>query len=178
MTTFDPVILTWEDHKLALSLVGDRILEPDLVIAPDGQAYLYRWHILRDKKAASVYFHIQVKSDPERPLHDHPWDNTSVILSGGYNELYEPAPDLIPPYDPAEKPYVECLYRAPRKGSVVFRPAKTAHRLILPTSIPYTMSLFTTGPVIREWGFWYPDGFRPHWRHVQDRDGVSVHVSS
>jgi hypothetical protein len=70
------------------SIIGNPLRYPDLVIAPDGKPYLYRWHVFPQNAAAGVYFHIQVQSDPERPLHDHPWDNTSVILSGGYDELW------------------------------------------------------------------------------------------
>jgi hypothetical protein len=42
------------------------------VIAPDGQPYLYRWHVIERNPEANTYFHIQVDDDPERPLHDHP----------------------------------------------------------------------------------------------------------
>jgi hypothetical protein len=189
MQTFDPDILSDEDRDIAFDIVdgANRSLAcPDLVIAPDrGEPYLYRWHILRDKAVASVYFHIQTRSDPERPLHDHPWDNTSIILSGGYDEIYDPRPDMpniglgafrgssmlrsaVRPLAPME--------RSLRKGDSVFRPAVLAHRLLLPDGVPYSMSLFVTGPVKREWGFWYPDGFHSYLRHVADRDGQSVHV--
>ena len=164
--------LTKGDYDQGADILGGRWRHPDLIIAPAGEPVLYRWHLYRNRTAASIYFHLQVRSDPERPLHDHPWDNTSVILSGGYNEMFEPHPELVPAsYYPRWEPN----YRTARKGKVIHRKATTAHRLILPDDIPYTMSLFTTGPVKREWGFWYPDGFHSHKRHVADRDGMSVH---
>lgn len=176
--SFAPHILDADDYKLACDIVGgDEWLEyPDVVLAPDGEPYLYRWHVIYNNAHGNVFFHIQVRSDPERPLHDHPWDNTSVILSGGYDEFYEPSPQLVPlGADGSFTRMMRCL----RKGDTVHRKATTAHRLILPSDIPYTMTLFVTGPKRREWGFWYPDGFHHNKRHVDDRDprGSVHHVT-
>jgi hypothetical protein len=143
------------------------IYQPDLTIAPDGEPYLYRWHLLPcNKDRGNLYFHLQVASDPERPLHDHPWDNTSVILAGGYDEIWDE--------HPATSTYA--VIRELRKGDVVHRKAEEAHRLVLPKGIDYTMTLFFTGPKVKEWGFWYPDGWHDSKRHVADRGGQSVHV--
>lgn len=162
-----------EDFKLALNLLGrDRFVEdgPDLVIAPAGKdtPYIYRWELVRGYEA-NVYFHIQVASDPERPLHDHPWDNQSVILAGGYDEIVNLCPDRENVNDE--------FIRKVRKGDVVQRKASEAHRLLLPPDIPYTMSLFSTGPKVRDWGFWYPGGWRSYTDVTRVVDGVSVHIS-
>lgn len=171
MIRFNPEILSNEDLQLAVQVLGGqiwRIEEPDLVIAPDGKPYLYRWELVRSKNA-NVYFHIQVLSDPERPLHDHPWDNFSVVLSGGYDEIMNPTPSWLRKEDE--------FTRQLRKGDVVARGASEAHRLILPPNLRYTMTLFTTGPKIREWGFWYPGGWRL-WSNVTRTEGnKSVHVN-
>lgn len=147
--------------------------EPDVILAPDGDPYLYRWHLLYDNTRGNVFLHLQVKSDPERPLHDHPWDNVSVVIVGGYDELYASPADPAAGH-PLPKPY----HRSLRKGDVVRRDATTAHRLILPAGIPYTITLFTTGPKLRDWGFWYPDGWHHNKRHVNDRmvagRGISI----
>src|SRR5882672_6067602 len=79
-------LLTKDDCTLALSILGGW-RKPDLEIMPDGTPYLYRWHVTPHSQFANVYLHVQVASDPARPLHDHPWDNMGVILSGGYEEL-------------------------------------------------------------------------------------------
>jgi hypothetical protein len=159
-------LLSPADWHIAQDYTHGRLLQPDLILAPDGRPYLFRWHLVPRNTIGNVYFHIQVASDPERPLHDHPWDNTSVILVGGYDEMYHPRPRLgAPP-----------LGRKLRKGDSVWRPAETAHRLILPKTIPYTMTLFTTGAKRREWGFWYEDGWHSSARHVADREGVSIHT--
>lgn len=163
---FDFDRLTAKDYALAESIT--KLYNPDLVIAPDGKPYLYRWHIVKED-AASVYFHIQVSDDPERPLHTHPWDNTSVILSGGYKEI------LYPFAGPPIPDMTGIHYR--NAGDVIHRRAFWAHRLLLPGNISYTMTLFSTGPKGRvPWGFWYPEGFRPFTEVTSVKDGVSIHV--
>ena len=167
--------LTREDFNTFCMMTKGYPGEP-LVIAPEGEPYLYRWCLVPRNDFANIYLHLQVLSDPMRPLHDHPWDNQSVILSGGYNEWYDPHADDEPWYraDICSKrlPYGREL----RKGDVVTRKAETAHRLILPPDIPYALAMFATGPKRREWGFWYPDGWHNADQHVRKHGGVSVHT--
>lgn len=148
---------------------GMRPRDPDLTIAPDGKPYLYRWYIVRTPKACT-YFHIQIADDPERPLHDHPWDNFSVILHNGYDEI-------LHPYGGAPDP--TRTHKHTRKmGETIFRRAQWAHRLLLPKNGSKTMTLFSTGAKEREWGFWYPDGWRPFYAvtHLSPDGKTSVHV--
>lgn len=163
------------DRALALEIVGSigRLWNPDMVIAPDGLPYLFRWYLAGNPRQyievprGLVMFHIQVASDPERPLHDHPWDHQSVILAGGYEEVLQ----TLPPYGAVER-----IVRKP--GEVIWRYSYEAHRILLPDGVPYTMSLFTTGPKIRDWGFWYGDEWHHNTKHVATRaDGVSIHVN-
>jgi hypothetical protein len=146
---FDWRTLSFDDRVRALEILGSYRL-PDLVIAPGGGAYLWRWHVIPRNEYGNVYFHIQIASDPERPLHDHPFDNTSVILAGGYDELHQRHPAASSPV----------TIRKMRTGDVVFRKAEEAHRLLLASDLGYTMTLFSTGPKRRRWGFWFPDGWR------------------
>ncbi len=153
------------DAYLAGQIVGDPFKTADLILAPDGVPYLYRWHVVPRNDRGNVYFHIQVRSDPERPLHDHPWDNTSVILSGGYDEDW-----FTPGFEGmCVSPMIH------RRGAVTRRSAEMAHRLHLPIGIPYTMTLFTTGPKIREWGFWYPHGWVSNKEVCITEGNVSTH---
>ena len=150
--------LSPDDRDMAASYLGG-LREPDLIIAPDGEPYLYRWHLtphsMKDRGAAML--HIQIASDPERPLHDHPWDNQSVILSGGYDELWNPQPWIS---NGNENDIIErATVRKLRMRDVVARKSREAHRLILPNELPYTMSLFSVGPVLHEWGFWTDNGW-------------------
>lgn len=126
-----------------------RMLAPDLIIAPDGNPYLFRWYLTpHNQQYGNVYFHLQVGDDPERPLHDHPWANASNILRGGYVERLQ----IVPP-----KGRVFEITRRP--GEFIARDATEAHHLRLAPGVPYTMSIFSTGPRTRTWGFWYPDGW-------------------
>jgi hypothetical protein len=166
-------LLSANDWDLLGNIIGNPLRYPDLVIAPDGVPYLYRWHVFPQNPAAGVYFHIQVQSDPERPLHDHPWDNTSVILSGGYNELWCSDPEIAQHGELRQQDYP---MRSLHAGETVFRKAEEAHRLILPPEFTHTMTLFTCGAKRREWGFWYPDGWRPFTDVTRTEDGRSVHI--
>lgn len=156
--------LSTEDWRFVMSCLGtrDRFMHPDLIIAPDGEPYIYRWWLVPRNEKANVYLHIQVADDPERPLHDHPWDNQSVIISGGYRERYVPLPrnpllrpDFSVHYDGRQEP----LERMVRKGDVVTRKAEEAHRIFLLDGVPYTITIFSTGPVRRDWGFWLDRGW-------------------
>lgn len=150
------------DYILAEKIIGNLHRPPDLVIAPSGHGeYLFRWYVIPRNKNANVYFHVQTQSDPERPLHDHPWDNTSVILAGGYDEIISKCPWVNGDYE--GNGFDRSLdYRLRRYvGDVIYRQATWAHRLILPPDTPYTMTLFMTGPKVREWGFWEGGKFSP-----------------
>lgn len=161
-------VLSPEDFTLVGTLLGG-FRPPDLVIAPDGEPYLVRWHVIPRNREANVYLHLQVASDPERPLHDHPWANTSVILSGGYLErMFCASPRSWADAESAR------LY-ARKKGDVIFRDADWPHRLFLPKGTPYTLTLFSTGPNIRDWGFWTQQGWRRNTELVENLpDGRSI----
>lgn len=153
--------MTRVERTIFLDILG-HWRTPDISIMPDGEPYLYRWHVVPRNKHANVYLHIQVSDDPRRELHDHPWDNVSVILAGGYTELLNPYPEPRP---------AGMFVR--RKGDMIFRRAGWSHRLLMAGN-PYTMTLFSTGPHIRDWGYWFPDGWHHNKRHNVDVDGVAV----
>lgn len=147
---FDPGILSHEHYALAIKIVGvNRIHKPDLIITEHDDVsgvdkpYLYRWHVTPRSYEANDYFHIQVSSDPERPLHDHPWDNMSVLLANAYDELVQVDP-----------PMAQVVLHRRVEGQVVFRKAHTAHRLLLSPHVPYVMTRFFTGSASKQWGFW------------------------
>jgi len=121
---------------------------PDFVIGDD---YLRRWWIVPRNKQANVYLHMIRNSDDDRALHDHPWDSTSVIISGGYIE-HTPEGSF-----------------ARVSGDVITRKAEDAHRLEIVAGQP-AVTLFLTGPNIREWGFHCPNGWRVWTEFVDARD--------
>lgn len=119
---------------------------PDYIIGEP--AYMHRWWIVPRNESQNVYLHRILRDDDDRALHDHPWDNTSLLLVGRYREI---------------TPQGSFVREA---GSLVFRRATDAHRLELIDGEP-CVSLFFTGPKIREWGFFCPNG----WVHWQDFTG-------
>ena len=153
--------------RMTIDRIGG-LYSPDVTIAPEGTPYLYRWYMQpNDKAQSNEMFHIQIASDPERPLHDHPWDNVSVILAGKYDEILNICPDQMK---------VPITVRR-NKGDIVLRYAYYAHRLVLPEGTPYVMTRFVTGPKLRDWGFWYPDGWHHNEQHVAWRGNESIHVN-
>ena len=119
--------------------------EPDFVI---GDNYLRRWWVIPRNQLCSVYLHEINASDDDRAFHDHPWENTSIVLAGSY---IEHTPDGV-----FER----------HAGDTVSRPADALHRLEIEPG-ERALTLFITGPVIREWGFACPQGWR-HWKEFVD----------
>jgi len=168
MVRFNPNILSQKDWTLASGIVGaERLTHPDLLIAPHDVPYLYRWDIIHEKESC-VYFHIQVANDGGRQLHDHPWDNYSVILAGAYMET------ICSLHGQPDPGYTRKLLR--KTGDVISRGAEQCHRLDLAPKAPYCITLFTTGPKKRDWGFWDKDGFVPFDKITQVVDGISRHT--
>ena len=122
----------------------------DFVIGDD---YLRRWWVLPRNAWSNVYLHDIRRSDDDRALHDHPWPNTSFLILGSYIE---------------HTPEGQFVRKA---GDVVHRPAEAQHRLeVIPGE--RAISLFSTGPKVREWGFGCAQGW-VHWRDFTNEDDSS-----
>ncbi len=115
---------------------------PDFVI---GDHQLDRWWLIPRNKLFNVYLHRFNRSDEDRALHDHPWCSLGWIIGpGGYTDQ-------------------EALrIRWRRVGCWTWRWPTTAHRVVLAGDRP-VYTLFFTGPVVREWGFHCPQGWR-NWK--------------
>src|ERR1041384_5044749 len=56
--------------------------EPDERVGrPDAPMYL-RWKVLPRNRFFNIYLHQWQRSDEDRALHDHPWPNFTLVLSG------------------------------------------------------------------------------------------------
>lgn len=149
-------------------------------------AYMHRWWRIARNAYFNIYFHIVLRSDDDRALHDHPWWNFSIVLDGGYYE-HTIADGGV---------HRKVWYGA---GSVRFRRAGTyAHRLELAArtvadmpirdalklgaqedinvdfgrdtiELPVT-TIFITGPVLRRWGFHHPE----QWVDAYDWDAFNA----
>lgn len=122
---------------------------PDIVIGGDEDPYLPRWYQIPRNAVANCYLHKILRSDDDRALHDHPWWNVSIILEGRYVEHRIDAGGI-------ERRFLRSA------GDVIFRPARMAHRLeVLPGE--HAVTLFLTGPRLRQWGFHCPKAGWVHW---------------
>lgn len=169
----------------------------DITKVVDGEELLYlrRFFLKRAKKGSTtgdeggVFLHVIHRSDDDRDGHDHPWDFTSVILSGGYwDEQWR--------WIEGETVSNQCNVRVHDgcgggcngdgsvtfegyrehignewvgRGHVVRRPAEHLHRVqgIKPGSPTWT--LVFTGQRRREWGFVTEHGW-VHWREYLGLD--------
>lgn len=113
-----------------------------------GELYMERFFL-----SPQMRFHHILLSDPDRDLHDHPWDFVSMILTGSYRETTATGEHLF------------------ETGSVVARTAETAHRLTLQDGPMWTF--VATGPVRRRWGFHTEDGW-VHWKRYERTVGASA----
>lgn len=148
------------------------MFRPNLVLTNPKGVYLRRWfltpwsaddHPRKAWRLPNIYLHNMQQSDDDRALHDHPWDNLSIVLRGGYIEhVFERTP-----IDGVELPRI--IQKRRRAGAIVFRRAELAHRLELHTDECHPRdrmlhrfglktrpcwTIFITWRKRREWGFW------------------------
>lgn len=124
---------------------------PDMVIGDD---YLHRWYLIPRNRWCNVYLHRYMGSDDDRALHDHPWPSLSWMLYGALIEHDQRGSHPI------------------TGGDWRFRRPAYAHRLELVSHEAVT--LFMTGPRVREWGFWTAKcGWLP-WRKALEYDGARM----
>ena len=146
---------------------------PDFVIGDRADPYLRRWWAIPRNSWFNIYIHEFMQSDIDRALHDHPFASLSVAVRGDMREVYlrryrEPEFDL-----PFKRAYnaIETV-RIVRPGEVIYRQAKFAHRMVVPQ--PGAVTIFITGPRIREWGFHCGTRWVPWRQFVDARDNGKV----
>lgn len=141
-------------HDRVICVALDR--EPDFIV---GDNYLERWWIIPRNPIFNVYLHRFWHDDEDRACHCHPWQSMSFVLSGPMREVRLVAG--------------EETVRRVEAGDIVFRGARAAHRMIVP--VPGSMTLFLTGPRVREWGFWCEGRRFVPWRQfVDQRDAGQI----
>lgn len=143
---------------------------PDRIIGEENDPYLLRWHVIPRNKFFNIYLHKFCKSDEDRALHDHPWlFNFSILLKGTYLEhVFKKRRGI---YARSSLPGSKKIMRKAFSFSgLKFRWGKAPHRveLLRSASLVDTFenpvwTVFITGPTVREWGFYCPQGWR-HWK--------------
>jgi hypothetical protein len=105
----------------------------------------------------NVYLHRIWRSDDDRALHDHMYVNASILLSGSYAEVRR---------DGGIRSFAE--------RALIFRLPSTPHRLVVSHFCRQwnrpVVTLFVTGPRVRNWGFHCPRGWLPYERFVHPTD--------
>lgn len=113
-----------------------------------GEPYLERYYLF-GISGWHCYLHRFVASDPDRGLHDHPWDRAvSLVLSGGYEEIR-----LLD----RDRGHTEV--RRIRPGQLNKLRGEDFHRVVLRDNRP-AWTLFLHGPRVKGWGFLHNGTFR------------------
>jgi len=169
-TIFDPA-----DAQFALNLLNafaDNVIAsrgPNEIIERHASPYIERWMLSRKSVVPTFvasrsripvvgapvddptlipteieyqYLHRYCRSDPE-DLHCHPWGNVTLVLRG---ELVE-----VTPAGSFRRVAGDYVVRAPEERHAIGEVQ------------PGTVTLFATGPKVRDWGF-YPEGTFVHHR--------------
>ncbi|PFH29088.1 hypothetical protein [Burkholderia sp. JKS000303] len=156
---------------------------------PPCAGVLYRWichHV-------AIRAHTILRSDRDRHLHDHPSWSVSIVLDGGYWEVFKPTQfaltcplmyraaldtikqSWIAPESAGDHEYLNAFgiyWRGP--GAVVVRRAGDFHRLILPRAT-VAKSIFVMGRRTNSWGFLTQHG-KVGWRvYLASPDAVKPH---
>ncbi|MFU8817192.1 MAG: hypothetical protein ACNA7W_17735 [Pseudomonadales bacterium] len=116
-----------------------------------GSRYMKRWYLIPRNRWLNVYLHRFDGPDEGAHLHDHPWWNLSILLSGCYTEVRQGGG----------------LHRV---GRVALRRPEAAHR-IHQISGRACWTLFITGPRVREWGFYTENGWVPAHEYIRQSVG-------
>ncbi len=138
--------------KRAVALTKRRA--PDFIIGSSDDPYMLRWFWIPRNRIFNVYVHRVLRDDDDRPLHDHPWASLSLMVEAGLLEEYQAGSQ-------------ERHLRVIEPMQWVYRDAKFAHRLMVRDAPALTV--FITGPRVRQWGFLCHQGWR-HWKDFVGAD--------
>lgn len=122
-----------------LSWFARKFLLVKEIVSKQGVVYFRRYRLLQTPWFA-VYVHQICRSDEDKDPHDHPWNFTSVILEGAYQEDSWYPPNF-------DKMQIKNYY----SGDVIEHKAEDAHKLRLISSEVWTL-VFTSGRE-RVWGY-------------------------
>ena len=141
---------------------------PDLRLGPATKPYLKRWHLLKTKWF-SIYLHHMPDGDPGAHAHDHPADNLSIVLRGGYVETriwaINPHPVQVDRGNGGitTETIVDAFHATKNfVTGVQFRRAEEIHHIH--DVRPNTWTLWIKFKDRRDWGFWLPNGYFVPWR--------------
>jgi hypothetical protein len=120
---------------------GGKWVRNDFLIGKPDDPMMCRWRLLQTPQFG-VYLHYIHREDLDPVPHDHPWRFRSLVLCGGYSEIYHGDARTIEPSE----------VRRHLAGSVHGFPLHAAHRIT--AVIPGTVTLVLVGRKLRTWGFY------------------------
>lgn len=129
------------------------------IYGQDGSLYMERFALFQTKYLSARLHHI-VREDRDRHLHDHPWDFTSVVLQGGYQEFTPFRESGEPVWSLGSSEDEVCFGCWRLAGSIGRRRALDRHKIA--QVLPDTWTLFITGPYKNQWGFYTRNGKIPY----------------
>lgn len=156
------------------SLIYSRLQNPDVTLyninRKNGEKYIYlqRWWVIPKNNYFNIYLHRFNSSDEDRANHDHPWWNISILINGAYNEHLPKYPEKWISEGNREE-----IVKKRYPFIPIYRAANVIHRIELiddnrnenidgPIQGKPIWTIFITGPKVKDWGFWCPQGFRNH----------------
>lgn len=119
------------------------------------------WLIPYNRFNVAARVHHILRSDDDRAFHDHPWPYITIILRGGYTEV-TPIWDKSGIYKGIKRKYHKA-------GSILFRGAKTWHRLEV-TKERTAWTLFITFKKKQSWGFLPEPDMKVHYKKYLGED--------
>jgi len=127
-----------------------------IIDGEQGEPYLERYYLF-GIGGWHAYLHRFVDSDPDRGLHDHPWNRAlSLVLSGGYDEIRF-SDDL----------HQQTTTRIIRPGRLNRLRGADYHRVLLRDGRP-AWTLFLHGPRVKGWSFLRNGEHRPMARDASE----------
>lgn len=113
---------------------------------PD-DVYMIR-HMVMKNRFCNIYIHQFLRSDRD-DLHDHPWHFATFLVRGAYTERkWNPRTEQI-----------DSTRRTTTSNRFVWRKATDQHQVVVDRDLKPSekgeaaLTLFVSGPIIREWGF-------------------------
>ena len=149
-----------------MSRLADRLIAhaqkrpPDFIIGGADHPYLLRWYLIARNAVLNAYLHWFKRSDDDRAHHSHPWlFRLSIILRGSYTEHRILEGGIL----------VKTIRRA---GDWSFHWGASPHRIELHDGD--CLTLFITGPRVREWGIYCMERGWIHWKRFVATDDAGA----
>lgn len=127
----------------------DKLFLVKKIVSREGQLHFRRWRLIQTPWFA-VFIHHIARSDEDKDPHSHPFNFTSFILRGGYQELVMWWDSIL---DPAPAMKIHTI----RAGEYLTRRSHEFHKITLLDSKP-VWSLVFIGRRTPEWGYLTKEG--------------------